>query len=123
MQQPRVPLRRLSFTGPLGEVTLCENGKYAAVVLQDEIIPCKVEANNENRWPRSPVARAAHEVVVLQYTHTAVMHPLASGRIYSAAGDGYFESTETGDSWRSPEDRTDRRERDQAPYSYHFPPF
>jgi len=30
-------------------------------------------------------------------------HPLAPGRIYSAAGDGYFESTDAGDSWRSPE--------------------
>jgi photosystem II stability/assembly factor-like uncharacterized protein len=28
-------------------------------------------------------------------------HPLAPGRIYSAAGDGYFESTDAGDSWRS----------------------
>ena len=37
-------------------------------------------------------------------THTAVTHPLALGRIYSAAGDGYFESTDAGDSWRSPED-------------------
>jgi photosystem II stability/assembly factor-like uncharacterized protein len=37
-------------------------------------------------------------------THTAVTHPLAPGRIYSAAGDGYFESTNAGDSWRSPED-------------------
>jgi photosystem II stability/assembly factor-like uncharacterized protein len=37
-------------------------------------------------------------------THTAVTHPLARGRIYSAAGDGYFESTDAGDSWRSPED-------------------
>jgi len=36
-------------------------------------------------------------------THTAVTHPLAPGRIYSAAGDGYFESTDAGDSWRSPE--------------------
>src|SRR5260370_15289101 len=36
--------------------------------------------------------------------HTAVTHPLAPGRIYSAAGDGYFESTDAGDSWRSPED-------------------
>ena len=35
-------------------------------------------------------------------THTAVTHPLALGRIYSAAGDGYFESTDAGDSWRSP---------------------
>jgi hypothetical protein len=34
-------------------------------------------------------------------THTAVTHPLARGRIYSAAGDGYFESTDGGDSWRS----------------------
>ena len=31
-------------------------------------------------------------------------NPLAPGRIYSAAGDGYFESTDAGDSWRSPED-------------------
>ena len=30
-------------------------------------------------------------------------HPLARGRIYSAAGDG-IESTDAGDSWRSPED-------------------
>lgn len=35
-------------------------------------------------------------------THMAVTHPLAPGRIYSAAGDGYFESTDAGDSWRSP---------------------
>jgi photosystem II stability/assembly factor-like uncharacterized protein len=37
-------------------------------------------------------------------THTAVTHPLAPGRIYSAAGDGYFESTDAGDTWSSPED-------------------
>jgi hypothetical protein len=33
-----------------------------------------------------------------------VTHPLAPGRIYSAAGDGYFESTDAADSWSSPED-------------------
>ena len=37
-------------------------------------------------------------------THKAATHPLAPGRIYSAAGDGYFESEDGGDSWRSPED-------------------
>jgi photosystem II stability/assembly factor-like uncharacterized protein len=37
-------------------------------------------------------------------THTAATHPLAPGRIYSAAGDGYFESTDAGDSWRSLDD-------------------
>ena len=37
-------------------------------------------------------------------THTAATHPLAPGRIYSAAGDGYYESSDAGDSWRSPED-------------------
>jgi hypothetical protein len=41
---PRAP-PPTEFYWPLGEVTLCENGKYAAVVLQDEIIPCNVEAN------------------------------------------------------------------------------
>jgi photosystem II stability/assembly factor-like uncharacterized protein len=37
-------------------------------------------------------------------THTALTHPLAPGRIYSAAGDGYFESTDAADSWSSPKD-------------------
>ena len=37
-------------------------------------------------------------------THTAATHSLAPGRIYSAAGDGYFESNDGGDLWRSPED-------------------
>jgi photosystem II stability/assembly factor-like uncharacterized protein len=37
-------------------------------------------------------------------THTAATHPLAPGRIHSAAGDGYFESTDAGDSWESPVD-------------------
>ncbi|MDR7586970.1 MAG: hypothetical protein QN115_00935 [Armatimonadota bacterium] len=32
-------------------------------------------------------------------THTAATHPLAPGRLYSAAGDGYFESTDAGESW------------------------
>jgi photosystem II stability/assembly factor-like uncharacterized protein len=42
-------------------------------------------------------------------THTAATHPLAPGRIYSSAGDGYFESTDAGDSWRSPEDGLNHR--------------
>jgi len=37
-------------------------------------------------------------------THTAATHALAPGRIYSAAGDGFFESTDAGDSWSSPDD-------------------
>jgi len=37
-------------------------------------------------------------------THTALTHSLAPGRIYSAAGDGYFESMDAADSWSSPED-------------------
>jgi len=36
-------------------------------------------------------------------THKAATHPLAPGRIYSAAGDGYFESVDAGDSWQSPD--------------------
>lgn len=32
-------------------------------------------------------------------THTAATHPLAPGRVYSAAGDGYFESGDAGGSW------------------------
>jgi photosystem II stability/assembly factor-like uncharacterized protein len=42
-------------------------------------------------------------------THTAVTHPLAPGRIYSAAGDGYFESTDAGESWGSPKDGLNHR--------------
>src|SRR5438874_428038 len=37
-------------------------------------------------------------------THTALTHPLAPGRIYSAAGDGYFECADAAGSWSSRED-------------------
>jgi photosystem II stability/assembly factor-like uncharacterized protein len=32
-------------------------------------------------------------------THTAATHRLAPGRVYSAAGDGYFESDDAGERW------------------------
>lgn len=32
-------------------------------------------------------------------THTAATHRLAPGRVYSAAGDGYFESNDAGGNW------------------------
>ena len=35
-------------------------------------------------------------------THTASTHAATQGRIYSAAGDGYYESTDGGRSWRRP---------------------
>jgi len=38
-------------------------------------------------------------------THTAATHREASGRLYSAAGDGYFESHDGGESWFRPMDR------------------
>ena len=34
-------------------------------------------------------------------THTAATHRRARGRVYSAAGDGYFQSDDAGDSWVS----------------------
>jgi photosystem II stability/assembly factor-like uncharacterized protein len=34
-------------------------------------------------------------------THTLATTPTAPGRVYSAAGDGYFESTDYGESWHS----------------------
>lgn len=36
-------------------------------------------------------------------THTLATHPTVPGRLYSAAGDGYFESDDAGESWRKPE--------------------
>jgi photosystem II stability/assembly factor-like uncharacterized protein len=42
-------------------------------------------------------------------THTLAGHKKAPGRLYSAAGDGYFESTDDGDTWRLLEDGLDRR--------------
>jgi hypothetical protein len=33
-------------------------------------------------------------------THTLAAHPSAPGHLYSAAGDGYFESLDNGDTWR-----------------------
>jgi photosystem II stability/assembly factor-like uncharacterized protein len=35
-------------------------------------------------------------------THTLATHPKAPKRLYSSAGDGYFESFDYGDSWTSP---------------------
>lgn len=35
-------------------------------------------------------------------THTAATHPSAPGRLYSSAGDGYFESADAGESWTHP---------------------
>lgn len=35
-------------------------------------------------------------------THTLVTHPRAPGRVYSSAGDGYFESFDYGKSWIRP---------------------
>jgi photosystem II stability/assembly factor-like uncharacterized protein len=37
-------------------------------------------------------------------THTLATHPAAPGRLYSAAGDGYFESRDGGDTWQQPDD-------------------
>lgn len=37
-------------------------------------------------------------------THTLALHPDAPGRIWSAAGDGYFESRDGGTTWDRPDD-------------------
>lgn len=37
-------------------------------------------------------------------THTLATHPIANDRLYSAAGDGYFESDDAGATWRQPEE-------------------
>lgn len=36
-------------------------------------------------------------------THTLRVHPGSPDRLYSAAGDGYFESTDGGETWTKPE--------------------
>jgi photosystem II stability/assembly factor-like uncharacterized protein len=35
-------------------------------------------------------------------THNAATHPTARGRVYSSAGDGYYESHDGGESWARP---------------------
>jgi photosystem II stability/assembly factor-like uncharacterized protein len=35
-------------------------------------------------------------------THTLALHPRAPGRLYAAAGDGYFESEDRGETWSRP---------------------
>lgn len=37
-------------------------------------------------------------------THRLITHPRAPGRLWSAAGDGFFESDDGGDSWRRSEE-------------------
>jgi len=41
--------------------------------------------------------------------HTLATHPDAPGRVYTAAGDGYAESTDGGDSWDRPQEGLDHR--------------
>ncbi|MCU4802762.1 hypothetical protein OB920_20580 [Halobacteria archaeon HArc-gm2] len=41
--------------------------------------------------------------------HTLRTHPDAPGRVYTAAGDGYAESTDGGDTWSYPQDGLDHR--------------
>lgn len=40
-------------------------------------------------------------------THTLRLHPLDSGRLYAAAGDGYFESRDHGATWERPRNGLD----------------
>ena len=37
-------------------------------------------------------------------THTLATHPAAPNRLYSAAGDGYFESRDGGETWQQPDE-------------------
>src|SRR5262249_19715065 len=37
-------------------------------------------------------------------THTLATHPGAPNRLYSAAGDGYLDSRDGGDTWQRPDD-------------------
>ncbi|PSP94250.1 hypothetical protein BRC91_06675 [Halobacteriales archaeon QS_4_62_28] len=41
--------------------------------------------------------------------HTLATHPDAPGRVYTAAGDGYAESTDGGDTWRHPQSGLEHR--------------
>jgi len=41
--------------------------------------------------------------------HTIATHPDAPGRVYVAAGDGYAESEDGGETWRYPQDGLDHR--------------
>jgi len=42
-------------------------------------------------------------------THTIATHPDAPGRLYTAAGDGYAESADWGETWAHPQTGLDRR--------------
>lgn len=42
-------------------------------------------------------------------THQAATHPTEEGRVYSAAGDGYFESEDGGERWSNPMDGLQHR--------------
>jgi photosystem II stability/assembly factor-like uncharacterized protein len=41
--------------------------------------------------------------------HSLATHPDAAGRVYSAAGDGYAESTDAGERWEHPQDGLEHR--------------
>jgi hypothetical protein len=59
------------------------------------------------RWIEADVSVADRVFVAIEAG--ALLPTFDGGRIYSAAGDGYFESTDAADSWSSPEDGLQHR--------------
>jgi hypothetical protein len=50
-----------------------------------------------------------HPGAACRDNHTLATHPDAPGRVYTAAGDGYAESTDAGETWYQPQDGLDHR--------------
>jgi hypothetical protein len=68
-----------------------------------------IEAGAFLRSPDAGQSWLDHAQGARRDTHTIATHPDEPGRLYVAAGDGYAESPDWGETWRYPQDGLDHR--------------
>ncbi|WP_415383109.1 WD40/YVTN/BNR-like repeat-containing protein [Halosimplex sp. TS25] len=74
-----------------------------ALVRTDDALASRAgEADGTETWQDRPDGARRDN-------HTLATHPDAEGRVYTAAGDGYAQSEDGGDTWTYPQDGLDHR--------------
>lgn len=74
-----------------------------------EVVYVAIEAGAFVRTTDGGATWEPHPDGARRDNHTVAVHPDAPDRVYTAAGDGYAESFDGGESWEYPQDGLDRR--------------